>query len=251
MSKPTLIKVGGHEVEDPAFLTAFASTIKRLNSRAVIVHGGGKEISMLQVKLGIEPRYLDGVRITDAPSLAVVEMVLCGTVNKRLVRYLVAEGVEALGISGVDRGFISAMKMQHPTVDMGFTGTIVAVRYDVLFDLLERGITPVIAPICRGADSNYNVNADHVAGAVAVAMGTERVIFLTNVEGVLVNGQLAPTLTETAARALIADGTIFGGMIPKVETALKALSDGVPQAVITNLAGLNAKSGTVFIKEAK
>ncbi len=251
MSKPILIKVGGHEVEDPAFLTAFASTVQRLASPVVIVHGGGKEIATLQEKLGIEPRYLDGVRITDAPSLAVVEMVLCGTVNKRLVRYLVADGVEALGISGVDRGLIYAMKMQHPTVDMGFTGTIVAVRYDVLFDLLEHGITPVIAPICRGADSNYNVNADHVAGAIAVALGAERVIFLTNVEGVLVNGRLTSTLTEAQAHTLIADGTIFGGMIPKVETALKALSDGVPQSVITNLAGLNNNSGTVFIKGAK
>jgi acetylglutamate kinase len=141
--------------------------------------------------------------------------------------------------------------MKHPTVDMGFTGTIAAVRCDVLFDLIERGITPVIAPICLGADSNYNVNADHVAGAIAVAMGTERVIFLTNVEGVLVNGKVESTLTAAQARLLIADGTIFGGMIPKVETALKTLGDGIPQAVITNLAGLKAGGGTVFVQGAK
>jgi acetylglutamate kinase len=250
MVPPIVIKLGGHEVEDPTFLAEFATVVKNLNTRVVIVHGGGKEISTLLEQLGIEPRFLDGVRITDAASLGVVEMVLCGAVNKRLVRHLVAAGVDALGLSGVDRGLIYAAKMQHPTIDMGFTGNVVAVRYDVLFDLLQRDVTPVIAPICLGADSNYNVNADHVAGAIAVALKTEKVIFLTNVEGVLVNGQLIPTLTEEQARALIADGTIFGGMIPKVETALKVLDDGVPQAVITNLSGLRTNRGTTFHKVA-
>jgi acetylglutamate kinase len=243
-----VIKLGGHEVEDPAFLSEFASVIKNLSTRVVIVHGGGKEISTLLEQLGIQPRFLDGVRITDAATLGVVEMVLSGAVNKRVVRHLVAAGVDALGLSGIDRGLIYAAKMQHPTVDMGFTGTVVAVRYDVLFDLLQRDVTPVIAPICLGADSNYNVNADHLAGAIAAALKTEQVIFLTNVEGVLVNGQLMPNLTEEQARSLIADGTIFGGMIPKVQTALKALDDGVPRAVITNLSGLRANRGTTFHK---
>jgi len=242
-----LIKVGGHEVEDAAFLNGLADTIKALNQRVIIVHGGGKEISALQEKLGIEPRYLDGVRITDAASLSVVEMVLCGIVNKRLVRHLVAGGVDALGMSGVDRGLIFAQKMPHPTVDMGLTGKVMAVRCDALFDLLERGITPVIAPICMGRDTNYNVNADHVAGAVAKAVGASRAVFLTNVEGVLVSGQVAPALTEAQAKSLILDGTIFGGMIPKVETALQALSEGVPQVVITNLAGLKTGGGTAFV----
>jgi acetylglutamate kinase len=243
-----VIKLGGHEVEDPAFLSEFASVTKNLSTRVVIVHGGGKEISTLLEQLGIQPRFLDGVRITDAATLGVVEMVLSGAVNKRVVRHLVAAGVDALGLSGIDRGLIYAAKMQHPTVDMGFTGTVVAVRYDVLFDLLQRDVTPVIAPICLGADSNYNVNADHLAGAIAAALKTEQVIFLTNVEGVLVNGQLMPNLTEEQARSLIADGTIFGGMIPKVQTALKALDDGVPRAVITNLSGLRANRGTTFHK---
>jgi acetylglutamate kinase len=246
MSQPIVIKVGGHEVEDPDFLTEFACAVRNLDARVVIVHGGGKEVSTLMAQLGIEPRFLDGVRITDAASLSAVEMVLCGIVNKRLVRYLVAAGVEALGLSGVDRGLIFASRMRHPTVDMGFTGTVVAVRYDVLFDLLQCDVTPVIAPICRGADSNYNVNADHVAGAIGVALKTEQVIFLTNVEGVLVNGRVLPGLTDEQARVLIADGTIFGGMIPKVETALKALDDGVSQAVITNLSGLRSGGGTRF-----
>jgi acetylglutamate kinase len=244
-----LIKIGGHEVENPDFLTELARVIKGLNTATVIVHGGGKEITTLSEQLGITPRMMDGVRITDAPSLTVAEMVLCGTVNKRLVRYLLAGGVEALGMSGVDRGFIYARKMAHPTVDMGFTGSVIAVRCDVLFDLLERDITPVIAPICRGSDSSYNVNADHVAGAIAVAMGASRAVFLTNVEGVLVNNQAVPRLTSEQAKSLIADGTIFGGMIPKVETALQALADGVSQVVITNLSGLAAGGGTVFVRD--
>ena len=203
----------------------------------------------MQKVMGIEPHYLDGVRITDAPSLKVVEMVLCGTVNKRLVRTLIAAGVDALGLSGVDRGLVRAEKMQHPSQDMGFTGSVVSVRGEVLQALLSNGITPVIAPVCLGEDSNLNVNADHVAGAVAAAVGASRVVFLTNVEGVLVNDKVVPTLTPAKTQSLIADGTIFGGMIPKVQTALHALDTGVQQAVITNLIGLKNATGTIFTPE--
>jgi acetylglutamate kinase len=193
------------------------------------VHGGGKEISALQTQMGIEPRYADGVRITDAASLALVEMVLCGTVNKRLVRMLLAAGVDALGMSGVDRGLVRAAQMQRDGIDMGFTGEVGAVRGDVLRGLLAEGITPVIAPICLGDDSAYNVNADHVAGAVAAADGAH-----------------VPALTPEQTESLIAAGTIFGGMIPKVRTALGALDHGVARATITDLAGLIAGGGTVF-----
>lgn len=246
--QPVVIKIGGNELDDPTFLEALAPTIKRLNVPVIIVHGGGKEISALQKALGIEPRYLDGVRVTDAESLAVVEMVLCGTVNTRLVRLLLAAGLDAVGMSGVDRGLIRAEKMPHPTEDMGFTGDVKAVRADVLRDLLAQRITPVIAPISLGADSAYNVNADHVAGAVAAAVGVEKIVFLTNVEGVLIDGRVARTLSQEAAQSLIADGTIFGGMIPKVQTALSVLERGVPQAVITNLTGLQTHGGTVFTR---
>jgi acetylglutamate kinase len=173
-------------------------------------------------------------------------MVLCGVVNKRLVRYLLAGGVDALGVSGVDRGLVRAEKMPHPTEDMGFTGRVVSVRGDVLRQWLSQGITPVIAPVCLGEGSNYNVNADHVAGAVAGSVEASRVVFLTNVEGVLVDGQRVATLSPEQAEMLITNGTIFGGMIPKVRTALHALDEGVPEAVITNLAGLKAGTGTVF-----
>ncbi|MBN8591053.1 MAG: acetylglutamate kinase [Anaerolineae bacterium] len=246
--QPILIKVSGHELDDAAYLAEFAAIIKGLNAPVIIVHGGGAEITGLQKQFGIEPRYADGLRITDADSLRVVEMILCGTVNKRLVRVLTNAGLDALGLSGVDRGLVRAEKMPHPSQDMGFTGQIVRVRGEVITDLLAQGVTPVVAPVCGGEANNFNVNADHVAGAIAKAVGAARVVFLTNVEGVLVGSPAAvvPTLTPAQTQALIDDGTIFGGMIPKVQTALGALAGGVRQAVITNLKGLQAGGGTVF-----
>lgn len=245
---PTVIKIGGHEIADASFLVELAQVVRNLEGPIIIVHGGGKEISALQQKLGIEPRYVDGIRITDAASLSIVEMVLCGTVNKRLVRYLILGGVEAIGLSGVDRGMIRALPMHLDGYDMGYTGEVASVREDVLQDLLADGIVPVIAPICLGDDNDYNVNADHVAGAVAAAVQAERVIFLTNVEGVLVDGQVSRRLSDTDVDRLIEAGTIYGGMIPKVSTALEALERGIPSAVITNLAGLATHGGTVLVR---
>lgn len=246
MQGAIVVKVSGHEIDDPLFLAGFARTIASMESPVVIVHGGGREISDLQKKMGIEPRYVDGLRITDASSLAIVEMVLCGTINTRLVRILVSAGVDALGMSGVDRGIIRATKMRHGSDDMGFTGNVGAVRGEVLEDLLASGITPVIAPVCLGDDSAYNVNADHVAGAVAGAVSADRVVFLTNVPGVLRDGSVIESLTTQQTDELISDGTIFGGMIPKVRTALSALANGARSAVITDLEGLRMGRGTVF-----
>lgn len=246
--KPIVIKVSGHELDDPAYLATFAQTIRTVNAPTVIVHGGGAEISAMQKVMGIEPRYLDGVRITDADSLKVVEMVLCGSVNKRLVRVLLAAGVEAQGLSGVDRGLVQARKMRRAEADMGFTGEVIKVRGEVLTPLLQAGITPVVAPVSLGEDSNLNVNADHVAGGIAAAIGAERCIFLTNVEGVLQDGQVLKTLTPAQTQALIDSGTIFGGMIPKVQTALGALENGAQSAVITHLQGLASGGGTTFTR---
>jgi acetylglutamate kinase len=139
--------------------------------------------------------------------------------------------------------------MYHESVDMGFRGEVTAVRVDLLLNLLDMGITPVVAPICLGAANNFNVNGDHVAGAVAAAVEAERLVFLSNVEGVLQDGQLIAALTPEQTEALIADGTIFGGMIPKVRMALGALDADVAQAVITNLDGLRTNGGTVFMRE--
>lgn len=249
MPAPIVIKISGHELDSPDFLAELAATLKHFDTPVVIVHGGGKEITALQTRLGIEPRYVDGLRITDAESLALVEMVLCGTVNKRIVRTLVNAGIDAVGLSGVDGGLVSADKMTHESVDMGYTGEVTAVRVDLLVDMLDQGVTPVIAPICLGEDSNFNVNADHVAGAVAAALEAEKLVFVSNVEGVLKDGAVIPQLTPNQVGEMIADGTIFGGMIPKVKTALESLAEGVAQAVITNLKGLSSGGGTVFAEK--
>ena len=249
-----VIKISGHELDSAEYVAEFAQVIRDMNAPTIIVHGGGKEISTLQGRLGIEPKFVDGVRVTDAASLSLVEMVMCGAINKRLVRVLVNAGVNAIGLSGVDGGMISAVKMAHESVDMGFTGEVTAVRVDLLLNLLDMGITPVIAPICLGEDNNFNVNADHVAGALAAALEAERLVFLSNVPGVLrdiKDDHVIATLSPEETEAMIADGTIFGGMIPKVRTALHALDDEVSQGVITDLAGLRSNGGTIFTRQAR
>ncbi|MFN8378675.1 MAG: acetylglutamate kinase [Anaerolineae bacterium] len=246
MSDIVVIKISGHELDDPATLSGLANVVRSLTAQAVIVHGGGKEITALQTQLGIEPRYVDGLRVTDAASLAVVEMALCGVINKRVVRTMLEAGVDAQGLSGVDRGLVRAHQMNHADVDMQFTGEIESVNAAALAPLLDAGVTPVIAPVCVGQGTNYNVNADHVAGALAAALGAKRLVFLSNVPGVLADGALVPQLTPVQTEDLIVRGVITGGMIPKVKTALGALDAGVREVVVTNLAGLAAGTGTSF-----
>jgi acetylglutamate kinase len=243
----TVVKITGHYLDNDVLLQQFAETIANLEDQVVIVHGGGKEITRLQGKLGIKPRYADGLRVTDAESLALVEMVLCGVVNKRLVRYLLNAGIDAQGMSGVDRGLVRAEQMQHDDVDMGYTGTVVSVRESVILDMLQSGITPVIAPVSVGESSNFNLNADPVTGAIARAISADKVVFISNVGGVLVNDVRQETLTSAQGLSYIDDGTIYGGMIPKVQTALDVLESGVPQVVITDLDGLSTRGGTTFV----
>lgn len=249
MIHPTVIKISGHELNDAAYLRAFAAAVALQTDPIIIVHGGGRDISDLQTRLGLTPHFVDGIRITDAPALAVAEMVLCGLVNKRLVSVLLAAGLDALGLSGVDRGLIRARPLTA-TEDMLFTGEVASVRADVLFNLLEQGVTPVIAPICLGEDTHYNVNADAVAAAVALAVAAPRLIYLSNVAGVW-DGERrrVPHLTTQQAQDWIADGTIQGGMIPKVTTALHAAQQGVA-AVITDLQGFQTHGGTQITGEA-
>ena len=244
---PLVLKIGGNDIDSPEFLTALAQYVAGLDVPAVIVHGGGKEIGLLQDKLGIPTAWVDGLRVTDAATLGVVEMVLCGSVNKRLVRALIAAGVDAQGLSGADRGVLRATRLHNPHGDLGRVGEVTQVRGDVLLAMLAQGITPVLAPLALGDDGEgFNVNADHAAAAVAKAIGATRIVFLTNVSAVLVADVPQAAISAVQAEALIADGTIHGGMIPKVRTALHAVAVGVPQAVITNLAGLANGGGTVF-----
>ncbi len=246
MTTPIVLKLGGNEIDDTHFLEQLAQYLKKSHVPTIIVHGGGKEISNLQQKFGIVPQYVSGLRVSDPDSLKIAEMVLCGMVNSRLVRTLQLAGLEAQGMSGQDRGLIKAKKLAHPDGDLGFVGEPIAVRGDVLQGMLAQGVIPVISPICLGEDGAYNVNADHVAGAVARAVGAEKVIFVTNVAGVMANDSILEWLTPPEADNFIANGTITGGMIPKVQTAQNLVAAGVPQITITNLHGAFTNRGTTI-----
>lgn len=241
-----VLKIGGNELDDPAFVSDLARVVAGMAARPVLVHGGGKEVGIVQRALGGEPRFVAGLRVTDEAALQAAEMVLCGAVSTRLVAALLAAGADALGLSGVDRGLIRVEKLAHPEGDLGRVGRPVAVRAEVLREALGQGIVPVIAPISLGPDGPYNVNADEAAGAIAAALGDAEVTFVTNVPGVMAGGAVAPHLSAGEVTALIADGTINGGMIPKVRAALTALDAGVRTARIVNLAGLSVGGGTVI-----
>ncbi len=242
-----VLKIGGNELDDPAFVAELARVVAGLRPAPVLVHGGGKEIGVIQRALGGEPRFVGGLRVTDEYALQAAEMVLCGLVSTRLVAALLAAGADAQGLSGVDRGLIRVERQSHPEGDLGHVGRPVAVRAEVLRVLLDQNVVPVLAPISLGPDGVYNVNADEAAGAVAAALEDAEVVFVTNVPGVLVGGVVAPQITRATIAALIASGTIVGGMIPKVRAALTALDAGVRSARITNLAGLGQGSGTVIV----
>ncbi len=243
----SVVKISGHYLDEEALLQRFARIVSRRETGLAVVHGGGKEITRLQQKLGIQPKYVDGLRVTDAATLSLVEMVLCGTVNKRLVRHLLAAGVDAQGLSGVDRGLLRAQPLRHPDADMGFTGRVDSVRASVISDLLALGVTPVIAPVCLGEGSNFNLNADTVTGAIAAAIAAREVIFISNVSGVIIKGAVAPNLTKAEAEAYIDGGEIHGGMIPKVKSALQVLAAGLPRAIITDLEGWAQRRGTALV----
>ena len=241
-----ILKVGGNEIDDADFLTGFANAIAKMRETPVVVHGGGKEIADLQVKLGLTPRFVEGLRVTDDASLAVAEMVLSGRVNKRIVAALLNAGADAIGLSGIDRGLVRAEKLQHPGGDLGHVGKVVNVRAEVLKDFVARKIVPVVSPISLGSDGSFNVNADSVACAIAAALNADAVVFVTNVAGVLRDERVIPSLTANETEELIKSKIIFGGMIPKVRAALDAVAGGAKAARITNLEGLLGGAGTVF-----
>ncbi len=246
---PVVIKIGGGELDDPAFVAELVLAVKMLGTngqRVIVVHGGGKTIAAYQQALGLETRFLDGLRVTTPESLVVAEMVLSGLLNKRLVRALVAEGLQGVGISGVDDGTVRVRPMLHPAGDLGRVGEIVAVNPDLIILLLAQERIPVISPISLGVDDglHYNVNADHVAMAVATAVCATRLFLVTDVPGVQIAGRLVRAMTAEQAAAWIQEGHIHGGMIPKVHSAMQAVAQGVAQAVITNLEGIKSGQGT-------
>ena len=243
-----VIKIGGNELDEPEFIDRLGEAMAALSMPAILVHGGGKEIRQLQQQLGVTPQYIKGLRVTDAVSLDIVNMVLAGRVNKRLVSSLLKSGVDAFGMSGVDRASLKAVKLEHPDGDLGQVGRVVEVRTEVFHRLIEDGTVPVLSPICYGPDgSTFNVNADHVAQAIAIAMRVEALVFVSNVPGVLRGKKLLPHLTTAEIKRLIAENVIIDGMIPKVQSAVEAIKGGVMAVKITNLAGLEAGTGTTIV----
>lgn len=240
-----VIKIGGAQVASRGSLLRLAEGVRNLEAPLVIVHGGGKAIANALERMNIPFRLVDGVRATDGESIEVVEMVLSGLVNKRIVGALVGAGVQAVGLSGKDLGLLRAERLDLPGTDLGgHVGKITRVEAQVLEMFLEGGMVPVVSPISLGEGGmTYNVNADHAALAVAQALGAEMLVFITDKPGVIIDGQLVRRLTAAQAEAFIAQGHIFGGMIPKVRSAIEALEGGVSRAYIADIDGLSQIEG--------
>jgi acetylglutamate kinase len=242
-----VIKYGGHAMGNEALAEQFARDVvllKQVGINPVVVHGGGPQIGRMLERLKVKSEFIDGLRVTDRETVEVVEMVLAGSINKQIVQSIQAAGGKAVGLSGKDGDLIKARKLRRTKrdpdsnieriLDLGFVGEPVAINSDVLDVLEQSDIIPVIAPIGVGEDGEtYNINADTAAGAIAAALTATRLLLLTDVAGVLDKDKvLIQQLMPAAARAAIANGTITGGMIPKVETCLHAVDAGVEAAVI-------------------
>ncbi|MBD2745243.1 acetylglutamate kinase [Microvirga sp. BT688] len=242
-----VIKYGGHAMGDRAAAEDFAEDVVLLEQagiKPVVVHGGGPQIGKMLEKLGIKSEFKGGLRVTDAATVEVVEMVLAGSINKQIVGWIGAEGGKAVGLSGKDGNMVMARKVTRTAidpdsniekvVDLGFVGEPEQVNREVLDQVLQAELIPVLAPVAIGQDGQtYNVNADTFAGAIAGALTAKRLLLLTDVPGVLdKNKNLIPEMTIEDCRRLIADGTITDGMIPKIETCIYALERGVEAVVI-------------------
>ena len=242
-----VVKYGGHAMGNEHVGRSFARDMVLLEQSGVnpvVVHGGGPQIGAMLKKLGIESQFSNGLRITDRATIEIVEMVLCGSINKQIVGFINAEGGRAIGLCGKDGNMVSAIKLDRSgnvddpngdeQIDLGFVGEPSRVDTTVLDQTLGRELIPVLAPVAQGDDGEtYNVNADTFAGAIAGALQAKRLLLLTDVPGVLdKNKVLIKELSVDGVRELIADGTITGGMIPKVETCIYALEQGVEGVVI-------------------
>lgn len=243
-----VIKVGGNELEDTAFLSVLAKVLASYNGPPVVVHGGGRAIADMQARLGLETVKIDGLRVTDSDSLLVAQMVLSGENNKRIVAALLAVGVDALGLSGVDRGLLRCKKRHHQSGDLGFVGEVVQVRAEVVSQLIAQRVTPVVSPISLGLDGQlYNVNADEAAGALASALSADLLDFVSDVPGVMRAGKVVPELTRSRAEDFVSRGLVRDGMVTKVRAALRAIDQGVQRARIIDVAGLANGGGTEFV----
>jgi acetylglutamate kinase len=242
-----VVKYGGHAMGEESLARDFARDIVLLEQAAinpVVVHGGGPQIAAMLKKLGIKSEFAAGLRVTDAATVEIVEMVLAGSINKQIVGYINAAGGKAIGLCGKDGNMVQARKVTRTVmdpdsniekvVDLGFVGEPDKVDLTVLNHVLGKEMIPVLAPVAAASEGGtFNVNADTFAGAIAGALKAKRLLLLTDVPGVLDKSKkLIPQLSVADARRLIADGTISGGMIPKVETCIYALDQGVEGVVI-------------------
>lgn len=238
-----VVKYGGHAMGDEATARNFARDMVLLEQSGVnpvVVHGGGPQIGAMLNKLGIKSEFADGLRVTDKATVEVVEMVLAGSINKQIVGFINNAGGRAIGLCGKDGNMVTARKVERsesdgkPAIDLGFVGDPAKVDATVLEQVLGRELIPVLAPVALGAEGEtYNVNADTFAGAIAGALAAKRLLLLTDVPGVLDKDRnLIKELRIGEIPALIADGTITGGMIPKVETCIYAIEQGVEGVVI-------------------
>jgi acetylglutamate kinase len=226
-----VIKYGGAAMVDDTLKQQFAQDVtllKKIGINIVVVHGGGKEITETAAKLGIETKFINGQRYTDAPMMDVVQMVLAGKTNKEIVAKINQHAGNAVGISGMDAGLLRVKKFEDDGIDLGFVGEITSINTEYLLQILKDGIMPIIAPI--GVDENwqsYNINADVAAAAIAGGIMAEKLVYLSDVKGLTVNNELVHSIDEVKAQALIASNVISGGMIPKITSAFKALHAGV------------------------
>jgi acetylglutamate kinase len=242
-----VVKYGGHAMGDAQAARDFAEDIvllKAVGINPVVVHGGGPQIGAMLKKLGVESRFVDGLRVTDKATAEIAEMVLSGAINKELVGWIAQAGGKALGVSGKDGGLVTATKVRRTAkdpdsnieqaIDLGFVGEPDKVDPTLIHTAVAAGMIPVIAPIGAGEDGHtYNINADTMAGAIAAALGAARLFLLTDVAGVLdKNGTLLTDLTPADIVRLRADRTITGGMIPKLETCVHAVEAGCEAAVV-------------------
>jgi len=242
-----VVKYGGHAMGTAELSLQFAediSLLKQVGIHPVIVHGGGPQIGAMLERLNIQSEFIDGLRVTNKATVEVAEMVLCGSINKSIVADIQTAGGRAIGLSGKDSGMVTAQKVERTkadpdsnieqVIDLGFVGEPVAVNPEIIHQCIDGGIIPVISPIAPGIDGHtYNINADTMAGAIAGALQARRFFLLTDVPGVLGKDKKLLTELDTAEITKFkADGTISGGMIPKVDTCLNAAEKGVKGAVI-------------------
>jgi len=244
-----VIKYGGHAMVDEQLKEDFARNItlmKFIGLNPVVVHGGGPQINIVLDRMGISSKFVRGMRLTDEPTMDVVEMVLGGKVNKGIVNQINQQGGKAVGLSGKDGGLILAKKLHivcqednnkpPEIIDPGLVGQVTDIRPDIINTLTERGFIPIIAPVGAGASGEtYNINADLVASKIAIALSAGRLILLTDVDGVLdASGSLVSSIGAETIRKMVDEKNISGGMIPKIECALDALQNGVGKAQIIN-----------------